>query len=149
MAGILQQDYSATSPAAGTASPDDESESLHVTLDAATVTADLAKISATQSADAVNNSNLLLWVLRDSDPSEFEVMTVKSMRIVGGEAFYRFKVRRARFGTQQLALPTGDHAFIVLGSDLAMYGHSRFAAYSVAVLIIVNSSLYPRATEGS
>ncbi len=132
VAGILQQDYSATAPAAGTAPPDDESETLHVTLDLATVTADLAKISATQGADAVNDSNLLLWVFRGANPSEFEMMTVKSMRIVGGETFYRFKVRRARFGTQQLALTTGDRAFIVLGSDLAMYGHSQFAAYSVA-----------------
>ena len=130
--GTLQQNYSASTPAAGTAPPDDDGESLRLTLDVATVAADLTKISATQGADAINDSNMLVWVFKQDDPSQFEVMTLKAIRIVGGEAFYRLKVRRARFGTQQLALTTGDRAFIVPGPDLVQYGHSQLAAYATA-----------------
>lgn len=130
--GTLAQDYASTLPAAGTNPPDDDTETLHVTLDPATVPADLTKISTTQSADAVNDSAMLVWVFRDADPSEFEVMALKAIRIVGGDGFYRLKVRRARFGTSQLSFTTGDRAFIIPGPDLTTYGHSQFPAYAAA-----------------
>lgn len=130
--GTLAQNYSATAPAEGTSPPDDDGESLRVILDEDTVAADLTKVSATQSADAINDSNLLVWVFKASDPAQFEVMTLKSMRIVEGETFYRLKVRRARFGTGQTAFSTGDRAFIVLGADVETYAHTQFPAYAAA-----------------
>jgi hypothetical protein len=130
--GVLTQNYAADAPAEGTSPPDDDGETLRLTLDPTTVAADLSKISATQSADAINAANSLVWLFKAADPSHFEVLTLKAIRIVGGESSYRLKVRRARFGTRQLAFPAGDRAFIVFGAELTTYGHSQFPACAAA-----------------
>lgn len=130
VAGVLQQSYSDTAPATGTVPPDDDGESLRLTLDAGTNADDLAKVSGTQSADAISDSSVLLWVFRLAAPDQFEVMTLKAIRIIGGESFYRLKVRRARFGTVQRAFVAGDLAFIIRGEDLVAYAHSRFLTLS-------------------
>lgn len=130
--GVLAQDYGADAPAEGTSPPDDDGETLRLTVDPATVAADLSKISATQSADAINDANLLVWLFKAADRSQFEVLTLKAIRIVGGESSYRLKVRRGRFGTRQLAFSAGDRAFIVFGAELTTYGHSQFPAYAAA-----------------
>jgi hypothetical protein len=130
--GTLQQAYSADAPAAGTVPPDDDGESLRLTLDPATNAQDLTKVSTTQTADSISDAAVLVWVFKASDPSQFEVMALKGIRIIDGEPFYRLKVRRARFGTRQLAFAADDRAFILLGEDLVTYSHARFPAYAAA-----------------
>ena len=91
--GTLAQAYAADVPTEGTSPPDDNGETLRLDLDGNTDPSDLAKIAATQSADAVNDAGLLVWVFKASDPAQFEVMTLKAIRIAGSESFYRLKVR--------------------------------------------------------
>jgi hypothetical protein len=105
---------------------------LRLTVDPATVAADLSKISATQCADTINDANLLVWLFKNADRSQFEVPTLKAIRILRGESSHRLKVRRGRFGTRQLAFSEGDRAFIVISADMATYGHTQFPAYAAA-----------------
>lgn len=127
VAGDLQQAYPNTNPV------DDASEDLRVTLDALTVPSDLERIQATQTADAINDNALLLWVFNAS--GAFEIITVKEMRMAVGETFYRFKVRRARFGTARLSFSTADKVFIGYRSDLVFYSHSSFRGYADAATV--------------
>ena len=127
VAGSLAANYPDTVPTQPEPA-DDDSETLRVQLDTGTLATDLAKISQTQGADAVNDANLLLWVFAPS--GTFEVMAVKSLRIVGGEAFYRFKVRRARFGTTRTTFAVGSQAFVLFRSDVVVYSHQSFPSYA-------------------
>lgn len=127
VAGALQQTYPNTNPV------DDASEDLRVTLDANTVTSDLERIQATQTADAINDNSLLMWIFNAS--GSFEILTVKEMRIATGETFYRFKVRRARFGTARLSFSTSDKVFVGYRGDLVFYSHSSFRGYADAATV--------------
>lgn len=129
--GTLAQAYADTLPAFGTEPQDDNSETLRVTLDPLTAPADLAKIGETQTADAINDGNLLVWIFRASNPKQFEICTLREIRIVGAETFYRLKVRRSRFGTLRRSFSTGDRAFILHRANLVTYSHSRFATYAL------------------
>lgn len=120
--GALQQAYPNTNPV------DDASEDLRVTLDALTVPSDLERIQATQTADAINDDSLVMWIFNAS--GSFEILTVKEMRIATGETFYRFKVRRARFGTARLSFSTSDKVFVGYRSDLVYFSHSSFRGFS-------------------
>jgi hypothetical protein len=83
---------------------------LRIDLDPATVEPDRLALQATQSADAVNDNAMLVFVVRASNPTQFEILTLKEIRIASGGDFYRLKVRRARFGTSRLAFIAGDRA---------------------------------------
>lgn len=108
---------------------DDLNESLRVTLNASTNTADLAKMLQTQTEDAINDNALLVIVFNASNLKQFEVMTVREMRLGLGESFYRFKVRRSRFSTAKRAAATSDPAWIVYRSDLVALYHDLFLQY--------------------
>ena len=102
-AGTLAAAYPEALPADPQANPsDDDSEALRVTLDSATPAPDLALLGDTQSADAVNDAAVLMWIFKASNPRLFEVLTVKAVRIVGADTFCRFQARRGRFGTARL-----------------------------------------------
>lgn len=125
--GTLQQNYATTS------SDEDNSEDLRVTLDAGTDASDLAKMLTTQTEDAINDAAVVVVIFNQSNAKQFEVATLRAMRIVGAETFYRLKVRRARFGTAQRSAVTGDRAFIVYRSDLIALTHEAFVGYLSAL----------------
>ncbi|MBN8247015.1 MAG: chitobiase/beta-hexosaminidase C-terminal domain-containing protein, partial [Verrucomicrobia bacterium] len=125
--GTLQANYSST-PGTGNP-PDDNSEDLRLTVHASTVASDLALLSQTQSADAISDGRVLVWVFKAS--GEFEVMTLKAARVATGETFWRLKVRRARFGTKKLGFSTADAVFVIRRAAVEAYTHRLFGAYSV------------------
>jgi hypothetical protein len=124
--GELYADYAATE------AMEDNSENLRVDLDPATVEPDRLTLQETQSADAVNDDALLVFILRASNPTQFEILTLKEIRIATGEAFYRLKVRRARFGTSRLAFLAGDRAWIVRRAALVFHRHGSFRTYALS-----------------
>lgn len=107
---------------------DDESETLQLDLDPRVRQPDIDKISQTQSADAINDNNLLIWVFKAADDTQFEIMTVRAIRLDGG--VYKLKVRRGRFGTPKFGFSTDDRAFILYRHDLVGYTADRFGAYA-------------------
>jgi hypothetical protein len=122
--GTLAQNYAATAAA------DDDGESLQLNLDEFTVASDLAKVSLTQSEDAINDDALQIWLFKDADRTQFEILTVKAIRLNAG--VYKLKVRRARGGTAQLAFTTGDHAWIVYRGEVVTYRQEKFEVYAGA-----------------
>lgn len=120
----LQANYSSTEAI------DDDTENLRLTLDPLTIAPDLLSIQETQSADMVNDDTMLLVVIRAAAPAESEVMTLKAIRIVGSDTFYRLKVRRARFGSSRLSFVTGDRAWIIRRASLVVYRHTAFPGYA-------------------
>lgn len=125
--GTLQANYSST-PGAGNP-PDDNSEDFRLTVNASTVPADLALLSQTQSADAISDGRVLVWVFKAT--GEFEVMTLRAARVATGETFWRLKVRRARYGTRKLGFSAGDAVFVIRRAAVEPYTHRLFGAYSV------------------
>lgn len=109
----------------------DDTEALRIDIDTdATVQVDLLGIQATQSADAIADDAMLLFVVRASNSAQFEVMTLKEIRIADGEAFYRLKVRRARFGTARLSFAAGDRVWVIRRAALRFYEHQSFPAFA-------------------
>lgn len=130
VAGEVHSWYPDTIPFSSSAS-DDDSETLRIDFDALTPAADLAGLGETQSADSINDARLLVWLFSAADPKQFEILTVRSIRIASGESFYRFKVRRARFGTTRLSFSAGDRAFVIRRASLVPYTHRLFGAYAM------------------
>lgn len=119
--GLLTQDYSIDGP------DDDDSESLRLELDPDTLDVDRTRISATQSADAVADDTILVWVFDGS--GQFEVMALKAIRL---EGIYRLKVARGRLGTAKRGFLTGHRAWIQARTDTVAYTHGSFAGLSQA-----------------
>jgi hypothetical protein len=124
--GTLAAPYAANLPAAGTSPPDDDTWTLAVALNAATVDSDEEKINATQTADAIGDDNLLIGIF---SAGTFELMTVKEIR-TAANGNLELRVRRARFGTPQAAWPLGATAFIFYRLDLVFYTHAKFLEYA-------------------
>lgn len=108
---------------------EDNTENLRVTLDAGTVSADLSKMLSTQTEDAINDNAVYVVIFKASDRKMFEVCTLRAMRIISGDSFYRLKVRRARYGTETRTADVGDKVWIGYRSDLASMTHESFVAY--------------------
>ncbi len=126
--GVLEASYASTAGASAKP-PDDNSETLRLTLDPSTVDTDAAILSETQSADAIADARVLVWVFTAG--GQFEVMTLRAARVGAGESFWRLKVRRARFGTSRLAFTGGARVFVTRRAGLVAYSHRLFGAYSV------------------
>ncbi|MFM7100037.1 MAG: phage tail protein, partial [Verrucomicrobiota bacterium] len=122
--GTLQAAYPDTVPV------EDDSETFRVTLDPATVAPDLIPLQETQSADAVDDHNLLAFVLRDDCYPGIEILTVKEVRVAAGESFYRLKVRRAQFGTPRRSFGQGNRVWIIHRASLVFLSHSAFESYA-------------------
>lgn len=112
-----------------TTGSEDNTENLRVTLDAGTVSADLSKMLSTQTEDAVNDNAVYVVIFKASDRKVFEVCTLRAMRIIAGESFYRLKVRRARYGTETRTADIADKVWIGYRSDLASMTHESFVGY--------------------
>jgi hypothetical protein len=107
---------------------DDDTENLQVTVADFTLQADLDKISDTQSDDAINDNALLVWIFKAGDPTQFEIATMRAIRLDAG--VYKLKVRRQRFSTVATAFTAGDIVFIGSRADLVSYQHSKFGDYA-------------------
>ena len=108
---------------------EDNTENLRVTLDAGTVAADLSKMLDTQTEDAINDNAVYVVILKASDRKVFEVSTLRAMRVISGDSFYRLKVRRARYGTATRTADVGDKVWIGYRSDLVSMTHESFVGY--------------------
>jgi len=122
-------DESTTADTDGTVIPldDDDSETLQIDLDPRVRQPDLDKISQTQTADAINDANVLVWVFDAGDPTQFEIMALKAIRLDAG--VYKLQIRRGRFGSVKRAFSADDHMFILFRGDLVPYSADKFAAY--------------------
>jgi hypothetical protein len=112
---------------------EDNTENLRVTLDAGTVGADLSKMLDTQTEDAINDNAVYVVIFKASDRKVFEVSTLRAMRIISGDSFYRLKVRRARYGTAVRTAEIGDKVWIGYRSDLVSMTHEAFVGYLEAL----------------
>jgi hypothetical protein len=123
-------DESTTADTDGTVTPldDDDSETLQIDLDPRVRQPDLDKISQTQTADAINDANLLVWVFDAADPEQFEIMALKAIRLDTG--VYKLQIRRGRFGSSKRAFSADDRAFILFRGDLIAYTADKFAEYT-------------------
>lgn len=108
---------------------DDLNESFHFNQATGTNTADRTKMLQTQTEDAINDNALVAIVFNASNLKQFEVMTVREMRLGVGETFYRLKVRRSRFSTTKRAAAAGDPVWIAYRSDIVTLYHDQFLAY--------------------
>lgn len=126
---------STTTDTAGTVTTgnEDNTENLRVTLDAGTVAADLSKMLSTQTEDAINDNAVYVVILKASDRKVFEVSTLRAMRVISGDSFYRLKVRRARYGTTVRTADVGDKVWIGYRSDLVSMTHESFVGYLEAL----------------
>jgi len=105
---------------------DDNSERLEITLDSAILARDIEKFTLpTITEDAVAEGHLLIFLFKASDPKQFEIVSVRAIRLVTGSR-YAIKCRRARFGTSRQAFLTGDKAWFIYRSDLVPLAHDRF-----------------------
>jgi hypothetical protein len=122
---------STTTDTAGavTTGNEDNTENLRVTLDAGTVGADLSKMLDTQTEDAINDNAVYVVIFKDSDRKVFEICTLRAMRIISGDSFYRLKVRRARYGTETRTAAIGDKVWIGYRTDIAPMTHNSFVGY--------------------
>lgn len=112
---------------------EDNTENLRVTLDAGTVAADLSKMLSTQTEDAINDNAVYVVILKASDRKVFEISTLRAMRVISGDSFYRLKVRRARYGTAVRTADVGDKVWIGYRSDLVSMTHESFVGYLEAL----------------
>ena len=123
--GTLAANYPAALPPTETA-PDDSSWTLAVTPMLETVDADLERIQATQTADAIEDNALLLWAIAGGLP---EIMTVKEIR-TAANGNLEFQVRRSRYGTLAATWPAGTPIYIGYRTDLVFYTHEKFLEYA-------------------
>lgn len=112
---------------------DDVGELLRVTLNGATNAADLSRCLATQTEDSISDTEIAVVVFKNSDRTVCEVMALRSMRIVGGDAFYRLKVRRQRYGTAFRTAVTGDPCWIIPRANLKALTSEAFPAMLTAL----------------
>jgi len=105
----------------------DWATSFGITLSEFSVQGDVANFAGEQSADAVNDNAVLVWVFH---AGVFEAMTLSNMALAGG--VYTLQVTRGRFGTQPMALTAGDAVWVAARSGLVSYSHAKFADYALA-----------------
>jgi hypothetical protein len=89
----------------------------------------------TQTADAISDDSLLLFVFKASAPAQFEIMTVKELVAIGGGQ-YTVAVRRPRFATLEggdgsYIFTSSDRAFFAFRSDLNVLVHERFTTLAI------------------
>jgi hypothetical protein len=87
----------------------------------------------TQTEDAINDNAVYVVILKASDRKVFEVSTLRAMRVISGDSFYRLKVRRARYGTATRTADVGDKVWIGYRSDLVSMTHESFVGYLEAL----------------
>ncbi|MFO1461893.1 MAG: phage tail protein [Verrucomicrobiota bacterium] len=115
---------------------DDDTKAIRVAMAAGTPAPELDRVDDVQTDDAIEDDAFLLFVLRASTPTQFEILTVKSATLVSGRTF-DLVVRRARFGTQQggngsYTWAVGDRAWLIYRRLLAPFNSTQFEALATA-----------------
>jgi hypothetical protein len=121
--GLLNSNYSS---ALGT--PDDNSESLSLTLDPTTLAVDLEIIGEIQSEDMIDDGNLLAIIFSVANPSNFEILAVRAGRISSGN--YLLKVRRGQFGTGRRTFAADDVCWIIHREKITEFAHASFPSFA-------------------
>jgi hypothetical protein len=116
---------------------EDNTENLRVTLNGGTIGADLEKMLSTQTEDAINDNAVYVIIFKASDRKVFEVCTLRAMRVLSGDSFYRLKVRRARYGTSIRTADIDDKVWIGYRSDLKIVTHESFVSYLEALSTVI------------
>lgn len=116
-----------TTDTGGTIDPfnDDVSEDFRFTLNANSVSADVARIlSATQTEDAINDRRIYVMSFDYTDTTKFEIFTLRAAAVTSG--VYRLKLRRQEFGSAKRTGATGDLVWIGYRSDLVPLQPQQF-----------------------
>lgn len=121
--GVLNAAYSTALGA-----PDDNSESLSLTLDASTLAIDFENVGESQSEDMIDDGNLLALIFSASNPANFEILTVRDSRLSGGN--FLLKVRRGQFGTTARTAAIGDTCWVIHRSKLVEFAHASFPSFA-------------------
>lgn len=123
--GMLTQAY-----AASLGTPDDDSETLRIAIDADTTTGDLERVTTALTEDEVRDDTLLLWIIRADNPNTVEILSVRALRLVSGQWYA--KVRRARGGTVAASFAAADECWLIRYEDCITYRHSRLPELAAA-----------------
>lgn len=80
-----------------------------------------------QSSEGINDDALLMFAFQASDPSQFEIFTVKD---IGSptDGVYPVHVLRARFGTSALSFAADDPVYIIERNRLRAFTHRQLAS---------------------
>lgn len=116
-----------TNDTGGTIDPfnDDCTEDFRFTLNANSVSSDVARIlSATQTEDAINDRRIYVVLFDQYDTKTFEIFTLRAAAVTSG--VYRLKVRRAEFGSTKRTGATGDLVWVGYRSDLVSMQPQQF-----------------------
>ncbi len=105
---------------------DKDTTQIKFSVDAWIPQADLDHIANAQSADAIADNSLLLWIVDAADPRKYEISTVKALTAITGG--YSATIRRARYNTKQgadgaTAWAAGAKVYVIHRSELAWFGH--------------------------
>lgn len=104
---------------------DDDSEQLQAVIaDDFFVQEDLDRLMVDQSVDDIDNDNLIVFLVKSGDPTVRSIETVRAVRLDTGT--YKFKVRRARFGTARTTFATNDSLFMIFARDVVTYTQDKF-----------------------
>jgi len=106
------------------------SNSATVTLDPATVAADLALITETLSEDDVAAAKILIFAVDPEEPDSFEIMALADISTSGGN--YNLAIRRGRFGSEARPFTAGAEFWLIPRADLAPIWQPAFPAHVAA-----------------
>ncbi|MFO1461271.1 MAG: phage tail protein [Verrucomicrobiota bacterium] len=115
---------------------DKDTVPVRVAIASGTPAPELDRVDDVQTEDAIEEDAFLLFLVRASDPTQFEVLTVKGATLVSGRTF-DLVVRRARFGTQQggdgvYSWASGDRAWLISRALLAPFRAQQFETLATA-----------------
>lgn len=103
---------------------DDNTEALRFTLRGSPPPADLEVISEGQTEDQVDDGTLLLFIFSAADPSDYEILAVRGLRLSGGQ--WLAQVRRAQCGTRARSFAASDLVWVIRRDNLRAYTHESF-----------------------
>lgn len=103
---------------------EDWSEGIRITPEESIPAEDWSKIEGTLTTDDVNDNRLLCVVFKASDPTEFEVMSVRLIYLNNG--VYRLRAKRGVDGRPPMQLVQGDRAWLLWRKQLVAYAHETF-----------------------
>ncbi|MBN8248862.1 MAG: TetR family transcriptional regulator [Verrucomicrobia bacterium] len=136
VAGVVDATFAPFEDLNGDPIDDDAAEAVRVAITAGTPALDLDRVDDVQTDDAIEDAAFLLFLVRASDPTQYEILTIKSATLVSGRTF-DLVVRRARYGTQQggdgaYSFAAGDRAWLIYRRLLVPIGSEHFAALATA-----------------
>lgn len=88
------------------------------------VSTDLDRVSTAQSEDEVDDLTVCLFAVRQSNPREFEIMSVRQLS--SADDVWTVQVRRGMAGTTPLDFVTGDQIWMINREEIVAYRHQAF-----------------------